>query len=79
MGALLEQLASRKLGVAVVAMFLIAQMGADADRTAACLIGAIAALHIVCQTWLDVKNGHDAEDQPTRAVTKDGLLAKPVE
>ncbi len=79
MGALLEQLASRKLGVAVVAMFLIAQMPEAANQTAALLIAAIAALHIVCQTWLDIRNGHDAEDQPTLAVTKDGLLAKPVE
>lgn len=69
MAALLEQLASRKLGVAVVAMFLLAQ--GDLSETAALLIAGIAALHLICQTVLDVWDGHDSDRPP---VNKEGLL-----
>lgn len=57
MQPLLEMVASRKLGVAVVAMVLISQLGADASPYAVWLIALIAMMHIMCQTWLDARAG----------------------
>jgi len=55
MTAILEQVVSKKLGVALAAMFIISQMTPEGSLTTQLLIAGLAALHLVCQTILDLR------------------------